>query len=350
MRLFTIRRTATVAAAGLMLLLGACGPNSEPQGSGGGSAAAAATGFPVALPHKYGTTTVSAEPKRIVTVGLVEQDALLALGVVPTATTEWFGGKPGAVWPWAQAALGGATAPQVLTNTDGIQFEKVAALRPDLILAVYSGLTAEDYATLSKIAPTVAQPKDTVDYGVSWQDLTRTVGSAVGRKAQADKVVADVEARFAAVRKEHPEFAGATGLMATTWEGYYVYGPQDSRGWLLTDLGFKLPDGLAEVTGKEFGANLSKERTDLLDVGALVWLVDKYAPDKAKVQADPLYAKLKVKTEGRDVYLENEELVGAATSFVTVLSLPPLLDQLVPQLAAAVDGNPATAVQRAAAG
>ena len=68
------------------------------------------------------------------------------------------------------------------------------------------------------------------------------------------------------------------------------------------------------------------------------------------MQADPLYAKLKVKTEGRDVYLENEELVGAATSFVTVLSLPLLLDQLVPQLAAAVDGNPATAVQRATAG
>ncbi|MEU4221824.1 iron-siderophore ABC transporter substrate-binding protein [Actinoplanes sp. NPDC026623] len=349
MRLNTIRRTATVAAAGLILFLGACGPNPEPAGSGDVGAAAGATGFPVALPHRYGTTNITAEPKRIVTVGLVEQDALLALGVVPTATTEWFGAKPGAVWPWAEAALGGAAKPQVLTNTDGIQFEKVAALRPDLILAVYSGLTAEDYATLSKIAPTVAQPKDSIDYGVKWQDLTRTVGSAVGRKAQADRLVADVEARFATVRKEHPEFAGATGLMATTWEGYYVYGPQDSRGRLLTDLGFKLPDGLAEVTGKEFGANLSKERTDLLDTGALIWLVDKYAPDKAKVQADPLYAKLKVKTEGRDVYLENEEVLGAATSFVSVLSLPLLLDKLVPQLAAAVDGNPATAVKRAAA-
>jgi iron complex transport system substrate-binding protein len=348
-RLNTIRRTATVAAAGLILFLSACGPNPEAADSAdAGGSAAGATGFPVALAHRFGTTNITAEPKRIVTVGLVEQDALLALGVVPTATTEWFGANPGAIWPWATAALGSAPKPQVLTNTDGIQFEKVAALRPDLILAVYSGLSAEDYATLSKIAPTVAQPKDAVDYGVSWQDLTRTVGSAVGRKAQADKLVADLQARFATVRAQHPEFAATTGLMATTWEGYYVYGPQDSRGRLLTDLGFKLPDGLAEVTGKEFGANLSKERTDLLDTGALVWLVDKYAPDKAKVQADPLYAKLKVKTEGRDVYLENGEQLGAATSFVTVLSLPLLLDKLVPQLAAAADGDPATAVQRAA--
>jgi len=349
-RLPSPRRLATVAAAGLVLALAACGPNSandEPAAGNANSAPAGASGFPISIPNRFGTTEVKAEPKRIVTVGLVEQDALLALGVVPVGTTEWFGEKPGAIWDWAQPALGSAPKPTVLTNTDGIQFEKVAALRPDLILAVYSGLTAQDYATLSKIAPTVAQPKDSIDYGVSWQDLTRTVGKSVGREAQADKLVTDTEAKFEQVKKDHPEFVGATALMATTYEGYWVYGPEDSRGRFLTELGFKLPDGLAAVTGKEFGANLSKERTDLLDTKVLIWLIDKYAPDKAKIQADPLYAKLKVKTEGRDIYLENEELEGGATSFVTVLSIPYLLDKLVPQLSAAIDGNPATEVQRA---
>ncbi|MEH1167781.1 iron-siderophore ABC transporter substrate-binding protein [Micromonospora sp. CPCC 205539] len=345
MRLPSIRRTATVAATGLLLLLAACGGESEAPATS--SSATASDAFPVSIEHKFGTTTIAAEPKRIVVVGLVEQDALLSLGVVPVATTEWFGKKPGAVWPWAEAALGGAAKPQVLTDADGIQFEKVAALRPDLILGLYSGLTSETYATLAKIAPTVAQPKDTVDYGVSWQDLTRTVGTAVGRKAQADKVVADVEGKIAAVRTANPSFAGATGLMATTYEGYWVYGPQDPRGRFLTDLGFTLPAGLAEVTGKEFGANLSRERTDMLDTNVLIWLVEKYDADRAKVQSDPLYTKLKVKSEGRDIYLENEELVGAATSFITPLSLPFLLEKLVPQLVAAVDGNPATAVQRA---
>ena len=349
MRLPSPRRLATVAAAGLVLALAACGPNSandEPAAGNASSAPAGASGFPISIPNRFGTAEVKAEPKRIVTVGLVEQDALLALGVVPVGTTEWFGEKPGAIWDWAQPALGSAPKPTVLTNTDGIQFEKVAALRPDLILAVYSGLTAQDYATLSKIAPTVAQPEDSIDYGVSWQDLTRTVGKSVGREAQADKLVTDTEAKFEQVKKDHPEFVGATALMATTYEGYWVYGPEDSRGRFLTELGFKLPDGLAAVTGKEFGANLSKERTDLLDTKVLIWLIDKYAPDKAKIQADPLYAKLKVKTEGRDIYLENEELEGGATSFVTVLSIPYLLDKLVPQLSAAIDGNPATEVQR----
>jgi iron complex transport system substrate-binding protein len=331
-----------------MLLLGACGTSDDTTPSAsGGSAAAATAAFPVTIDHKFGSTTIKAEPKRIVVVGLVEQDALLSVGVVPVGTTEWFGEQPGAIWPWAAGKLAGAAKPTVLTNTDGIQFEKVAALRPDLILGLYSGLSAQDYKTLSKIAPTVAQPPGALDFGASWQDVTRIVGTAVGKKAEADQVVGDVQAKIAAVRTAHPEFAGKTALMATTYEGYYVYGPQDARGRLLTELGFKLPDGLAAVTGKDFGANLSKERTDMLNTDVLIWLVDDYAKDKAKVQADPLYAKLAVKTGGRDIYLTNTELEGSATSFVTALSLPYLLDKLVPQMAAAVDGNPATEVQRA---
>ncbi|WP_033339637.1 iron-siderophore ABC transporter substrate-binding protein [Catenuloplanes japonicus] len=331
-----------LAATGLLLALAACGGASEESEAPTASSGA----FPVSIEHKYGSTTIPAEPKRVVAVGLVEQDALLALGVVPVATTEWFGKKPGAIWPWAQDELGSATPPEVLTDTDGIQVEKVAALRPDLIIGIYSGMTAEEYATLSKIAPVVAAPKGSIDYGVSWQDLTRSVGKAVGRSAQTEEIIKGVEDRFAAERAAHPEFAGASGMMATTWEGYYVYGPDDPRGRLLADLGFTTPAGLADVTGTEFGANLSKERTDLLDVGTIVWLVDAYDTDKAKVQSDPLYGKLKVNTEGRDIYLVSEEQVGAATSFISVLSLPYLLDNLVPQLALAVDGNPATAVQR----
>jgi iron complex transport system substrate-binding protein len=342
-----VRLPLLAAAAGLVLVLAACGTSDDQAPSTSGSSAATAASFPVTIDHKFGRTPIKSEPKRIVVVGLVEQDALLSIGVVPVGTTEWFGEQPGAIWPWATGKLGGAAKPTVLTDTDGIQFEKVAALRPDLILGLYSGLTAQDYKTLSKIAPTVAQPPGALDFGASWQDVTRIVGQAVGRSSEADQVVGDVQAKIAAVRTAHPEFVGRTALMATTYEGYYVYGPQDARGRLLTDLGFKLPDGLAAVTGKDFGANLSKERTDMLDTDVLIWLVDDYAKDKAKVQADPLYAELEVKTEGRDIYLENNEIEGSATSFVTPLSLPFLLDKLAPHMAAAVDGNPATAVRRA---
>jgi hypothetical protein len=40
-------------------------------------------------------------------------------------------------------------------------------------------------------------------------------------------------------RAAHPEFAGATALVATPYERIWVYGPEDVRGRFLTSLGFK---------------------------------------------------------------------------------------------------------------
>lgn len=306
------------------------------------AAAASTAAFPVTIEHKYGSTAITAKPERIVTVGLLEQDALLALGVVPVGTTEWFGKQPGAIWPWAQDKLNGTT-PEVIGDGEGPNFEKIAALKPDVIIALYSGITKEQYDLLTQIAPTVAQPAAYADYGIPWQELTQTVGKIVGQEAQAKALVDGVEQRFAQVRAAHPEFNGATAVVATPYQGIWVYGPEDVRGRFLTSLGFKLPDDLAAVTGAKFGGNLSMERADLLNVDAIIWL------DPTEAQGPlggPLYANLKVRTEGREVMLNsNTSPLGGATSFVTVLSLPYLLDNLVPMLAAAVDGDPNTKVE-----
>jgi iron complex transport system substrate-binding protein len=53
-----------------------------------------------------------------------------------------------------------------------INFERIAALEPDLILGVYSGMTARDYELLPQIAPTVAQTDRYIDYGTPWQEHT----------------------------------------------------------------------------------------------------------------------------------------------------------------------------------
>lgn len=67
--------------------------------------------FPSPSPRKYGSTTVKAEPQRIVTVGLTDQDSVLALGKVPVGTTEWLGGYQGAIGPWATDKLGDGKTP-----------------------------------------------------------------------------------------------------------------------------------------------------------------------------------------------------------------------------------------------
>ncbi|GAA5059918.1 iron-siderophore ABC transporter substrate-binding protein [Streptomyces similanensis] len=330
----------------------ACGSSrsdSDSSSSGSSGSSASAGAFPVTIDHKFGSTTVKSEPRRIVTVGLTDQDAVLALGKVPVGTTEWVGGYPGAIGPWAKDRLGGAAAPTVLKDSGtGPQVEKIAALKPDLILAVYSGLTKAQYESLSKFAPVVAQPKQYNDFGVPWQQQTEEIGKALGKPGQAEQLVSGVEAKFAAAKKAHPEFAGATSVMATPYEGTFVFGSQDPRSRLLSDLGFGLPKDLDKVIGDEFGANISKERLDLLDQKVAVWIVPDLTGAVTKLHNDRIYADLNVVRQGREVFIKETSDYGNAVSLSTVLSIPYVLDRLVPQLAAAVDGKPATKVAQPA--
>ena len=314
-------------------------------GAADARSSAAKAAYPVTIKHKFGSTTLTSKPKRIVLVGLIEQDAMLALGEVPVATTEWFGKHKGAIFPWAKDELGTGTYPTVLKDADGMQFEKIKALHPDAIVGLYSGMKKSDYETLSKIAPTIAQTNDYVDYGVPWQVATRTVGKVVGKSARAEKLIAGIEKRFAAVRKANPKFVGASAVIAAPYQGIWVYGPQDVRSRVLESLGFKLPEGLGSITGTEFGANLSKERTDLLDTDAIVWLATFPKKDAATLAKDKLYASLAVHTEGREVFIGDNEPLGGAFSFVSVLSLPYMLDNFVPMMKRAIDGDPATVVR-----
>ncbi len=108
--------------------------------------------------------------------------------------------------------------PTVLDSTDGIQFEQIASLQPDLIIGMYSNVAQEDYDKLSKIAPTLPAPKDSNDYAVAWDVITTTVGKALGQSEAAQKLVDDVNAQFEEAKTANPGFTGKTGLMATLYE------------------------------------------------------------------------------------------------------------------------------------
>lgn len=339
------RLLAVVAPA--LLVLAACGSVASPESSGSSSSSKHPVedgAFPVTVDHKYGTTTVKKASERIVVVGLKEQDDLLALGEVPVATTKWLDDTAGGIYPWAKERLGDAKTPQLLNQDDGVQVEKVAALRPDLIIGLYAGMTKGEYETLSKIAPTVAQPGDVPDYGISWQQEALTVGKAVGKPQAAKDLVDDVEAKVAKIADANPSLDGREALFASPYEGTYVYGSTDPRTRFLTDLGMRIPADIDKVVGtKEFGANISPERVDFLDVDALVWLADE-GKERDTVLGNKAYTGLGVHRDGRDVFIGNTDQYGLAISFVTALSVPYTMERLAPQLSAAVDGRASTKV------
>ncbi len=95
--------------------------------------------FPVTIEHKYGSTEIAQAPKRVVTVGLSDHDAVLALGVKPVAMRDWFGDQPYATWVWACEHLGDSK-PAVLPSGE-LNFEQITALKPNL-----EGSFAEEWA------------------------------------------------------------------------------------------------------------------------------------------------------------------------------------------------------------
>jgi len=324
-----IIRTAAVVAA---LTLPACGDD-EPAAGG---AQAAAGAFPVTIEHKFGSTTIEAPPERVVTVGYTEQDAVLALGVKPVGTRAFLGGYDYEERPWAQEALGGAEPAAV--GAEEIDFERVAAQRPDLIIGVNSGMSESDYKTLSRIAPTVAQTDEFIDFGVPWQEQTLTIGRALGREEQARRLVDDVEARFARARAEHPELDGASVIMAYGTKGDFgAHSSQDYRLGFFEDLGLKSPARVDELAGESFFVDFDEEHFRLMEQDVVVMF-----GRRADVAADPVFKRLDAVREERVLYIDLEDQFAGALGFSSPLSLPYLIDEAVPKLVSAVDGDPET--------
>jgi iron complex transport system substrate-binding protein len=325
---------STVAAVALALTLGACGGDSDPATPAAGASSAAGAAFPVTIAHKYGSTTIDKAPSRVVTLGLSDHDAVLALGVVPVGVVDWFGERPYGNWPWVKDRWG-STPPQIVGERDEYQTEKIIALKPDLIVAQYSGMTQAQYTTLSKVAPVVAQIKEFPDYAAPWKDMSLVIGRALGQEPAMTKLLADVDKRFADVRAQHADWAGKTAAVTDASEPgtYAAFAKTDPKAQLLADMGFKLAPAVDAAAGKETAAVLSAERLDILDVDQLVVLTgdDTVEP---RVRADKAFAALNVVKNKRVVFVPYmEPPIGAALSFVTVLSVPYAIDQLVPMLA-----------------
>ncbi len=350
------RRQFLARAGGFLFLAAGCGGGEDagrPRDGTGGSAEDAGDPAPEeaggqapgdgcgsrTLDHRHGTTEVAGVPERLVSLTPRDQDTILALGTVPVAIRDGFYEPPYASRPWVGEALGGAE-PEVIPTGGELNFEQIAALRPDLIAAAGSGITARDYGILSEIAPTVAQFGRYVDYGAPWQEIARTLGRALCREERAEERIAGVEARLRDAREDHPELAGATAVVALPGGpdgSFWIYGPQDSRVRFLTSLGLEVPDRVAELAGDRFAASVSGERMDLLEADLLVWMA---SPEQREaLERDPIYRRLPAAREGRDLFLPVDGTLTAALTNTSVLNLPYLLEELVPRIAAAVAGG-----------
>ncbi|WP_299036769.1 ABC transporter substrate-binding protein [uncultured Pseudokineococcus sp.] len=348
-------RPAAGALAALLLLgVSACGSDGAASAGGseeapaGGSTAAAASGAeggdwtPVTIEHALGTTTIEERPERVATVAWANQEVPLALGVVPVGMAEaTFGDDDGdGVLPWVEERLTelGAETPVLFDETDGLDFEAVADTQPDVILAAYSGLTPEDYETLSQIAPVVAYPD--VAWGTSWRDTIALNSQGLGMEEEGAALVADLETQIDEAVAAHPEVQGASAMFmthvdTTDLSTVNFYTPLDTRVAFFADLGMTVPQSVQEASegNDSFSGSVSAERADVFDD---VDVIVTYGGEDlvATLEGDPLLSQIPAVEGDAIVALPSDGPIGTASN-PTTLAIPYVLDDYVGMLAEA---------------
>lgn len=337
---------ATVAGA-LTLGLAACSSDKADSPTTQDTATSSSTndttadtsGFPIEIDHAFGTTTIDAQPERVATIAWGNQDVALALGIVPvgsdTQVWAWTGESDPGFYPWttdAIAELGGGE-PVIFSTTDGLDYEAISDTNPDVILASLSGLSEEEYQTLSEIAPVVAYPE--IPWYTPWRDQILIDAKALGLEAEGKDLVADLEQKIADAT------SGAEAINGKTAAFFYMnpadlstismYTGGDPRTAFLTDLGFEMPQVAVDATESgSFYLDIAAENADqLADIDVIVT----YGNEDLlpALQADPLWSTLPAVQAGAVVAVGEGDAFSAAVT-PTALSIPWVLTDYVAQL------------------
>ncbi|NEK87238.1 iron-siderophore ABC transporter substrate-binding protein [Blastococcus saxobsidens] len=335
-------RASTLAALSAAVLLtgglAACSSSdAEAQADGSGEFA------PITIEHALGETVIPEKPERVATVAWANHEVPLALGVVPVGMAAAnFGDDDGdGLLPWVKERLEelDAETPVLFDETDGIDFEAVADTDPDVILAGYSGLTQEDYDTLSEIAPVVAYPQ--APWATPWREVIEVNAAGMGMAAEGEELVATIEQDIADAVAEHPQLEGTSAMFmthvdTTDLSEVSFYTPFDTRSAFFTDLGLTTPASVEKASSdpEQFSGTVSAEQVDAFnDVDVIVTYGDQELVDA--LNADPLLSQIPAVRNGALVLLPSTPLGTAANP--TPLAISWVLEDYVAMLAEAAD-------------
>ena len=325
-------RLVPVAVLSAVVALSGCSTTGTEETSAPAESASAAAQFPVTVATAFGDVTIPKQPERVVALGWSDADVALSLGVQPVGASDWlaFGGE--GQGPWNAGKY--TTKPEILGTLE-IDMEKVAALRPDLILDTRSSGDKARHDQLSKLGvPVVDVPKGGEMYLTSWEQQLDMIGKALGKQAEAAKLKSDLDAKFAAAAAANPKFKDATAAaIARTGEGWGAYVSGDGRVDFLQKLGFKNAPAIEAKKTNSFYIPLSSEQLDLADADVTVVFLIQATLDQAK--NDKLFQAIPSVKAGHVAYMDDKDISNAFSS-ASVAGLSYAVDKVTPLLASAI--------------
>ncbi|MFG3440130.1 ABC transporter substrate-binding protein [Nonomuraea sp. NPDC047897] len=286
---------AFVGAMALVAGLAACGSTDSASPAASGQASAEGGAAFRTVKHAMGETAIPAQPKRVVALDQSFVDAALTLQTPVVGYTTYRSIEDKLPdYLGAVATEYGKEATPVGTLEEP-SLEKIAALKPDLILSAKVRHEAL-YDKLSKIAPTVFSETT----GAIWKENLRLVGQALGKEDLADTTLKEFEDRAAkigtAIKEKRDGKLPSISIARFAGEPTVrLYVEKSYSGLIMKDIGFPRPEGQPTATDS-IVVDVSQERIADLDADHI--FVATY-PDptsdgpKAKFVANPLWGKLK---------------------------------------------------------
>ncbi|WP_146360580.1 iron-siderophore ABC transporter substrate-binding protein [Arthrobacter yangruifuii] len=332
---------ALLAVPAVLLALSGCGADAADSPASDSSDSSASEQFPVTIESALGEAVIEQKPERVVTIGWGSADTAVALGTTPVGVEEvTWGNDEHGNYPWVTEAIEerGDDLPATFTGGQDIDIDAIVALEPDLILAPNSGITQEDFDILNDLAPTVAYPEKA--WNIDWDEHISLIGKALGEPEAAEDAVAGIKQDLADSAAEHPEFQDKT--FAYVWGGgapgsLVLYNEGDARVDILTALGMTVAPEVADIPSAEgsFTSELGLENAAKLDnVDVLFTWYNDEAEQKA-TEDQRLFAQIPAVERG-SVVRNLDRQVGMASSFLTPLSVPWVLDRFEPMIEEAV--------------
>lgn len=277
----------------------------------------------IVLDHAFGQTILDKKPERVATIAWGNHDVALALGIVPVGLSKANYGVSAdkGVLPWTEEKIKELNGKaNLFDDLDGLNFEAISNSKPDVILAGYSGITKEDYDTLSKIAPVAAYKSK--PWQTLWRDMIRIDSKALGMEKEGDELIKNTEARISKELEKHPEIKRKikgkkvlfTMINAADTSKFWIYTSKDPRANYLTDLGLVFPESLKEFESEDsFAKEISAEEANKINDADVIIT---YGDDKTleALQKDPLLGKINaIKNGAVAVIPDNTPLAASCT-------------------------------------
>lgn len=315
------KKILAVTAAVFLLLTTACGQTDDAaQGENKGD------GKAYSVQHAMGKTEIPGKPERVIVLTNEGIEALLAVGVKPVGAVKAFTGDP-----WYDHLKDQLKGVEVVGTEQEVNVEKIAALKPDLIIGNKIRQEAI-YDKLNKIAPTVFAETLRGD----WKENLQLYAQAVDREKEGQKVLQKFDQRVNDLKAKLGDRVDQEVSVVRFMPGITrIYYTDSFSGVIFDQLGFKRPANQAKLfkgDGKlgKLAVEVDKELIPEMDGDILFYFT--YAPEgdnevkqlEKEWTHDPMWKNLSAVKKG-NVHRVDDVIWNTAGG---VLAAHEMLDQL----------------------